>query len=107
MKKYLLSLIITGCFFAAVAQQAVYAKNTDGITVYLSDENENYNYETDKFSKINFNYSTKTKTFTAANAIGKFEGMLNNRVFNIVFINNYLSVSKQLNYSGIKTEIKF
>ena len=83
----------------------IYGNKDASFTLY-EDENENYNYENNKFSKINLTYSAATKMFTASASIGKFEGMLNNRVFKIVLINN-ATVSRQVNYNGNKIGIKF
>jgi alpha-D-xyloside xylohydrolase len=83
----------------------IYGNKDAAFTLY-EDENENYNYETGKFSTINLSYSANTKTFTADAAAGQFEGMINKRVFNIVFISNTATVNKQLNYTGNSVAIK-
>jgi alpha-D-xyloside xylohydrolase len=84
----------------------VYGNKDAAFTLY-EDENENYNYENNKFSTIKFNYTAATKTLTAEAVAGKFEGMLHDRVFNIVLVNNSSATSRVINYSGATTTTKF
>jgi len=81
--------------------------NKDATFTLYEDENENYNYESGKFAKIKLSYIAATKTFTAAAQVGSFDGMLTNRVFNIVFIDNNTTATMQLNYNGKKAKMKF
>jgi alpha-D-xyloside xylohydrolase len=50
------------------------------------DENVNYNYEKGKFAVIPFQYNEKNKTLTIGARTGKFAGMLQSRVFEVVWI---------------------
>jgi alpha-D-xyloside xylohydrolase len=84
----------------------VYGNKDASFTLY-EDENENYNYEEGKFSTIKMNYDAVTKTFTAAALQGKFEGMLTNRIFNVVFVTENKITEKQIKYNGSKAELKF
>lgn len=54
-------------------------------TLY-EDENINYNYEKGIFSLIPFEYSEETKTLTIGKRDGEFPGMLESRIFEIVWI---------------------
>ncbi len=50
------------------------------------DENVNYNYEKNKFSSISFHYNETTQQLVIGERQGSFEGMLQSRVFNIVWV---------------------
>jgi alpha-D-xyloside xylohydrolase len=84
----------------------IYGNKNASFTLY-EDEDENYNYENGKSLKIHLQYNAVSKTFTAADAIGKFEGMLNQRVFKITFLNGNSSLSKEIKYNNKKTTITF
>lgn len=65
----------------------VYAGANGNFTLY-EDEGINYNYEKGKYTTIEFNYSDINKTLTIGNRKGSFNGMLEKRTFNIVYVNN-------------------
>jgi alpha-D-xyloside xylohydrolase len=84
----------------------VYGSKNASFTLY-EDENENYNYEKQKYSTIKFTYNAAAKLITLSAPAGKFEGMINNRVFKIVFVGNTASPrSRLVNYTGKKIAIK-
>ena len=55
--------------------------------VLYEDENDNYDYEQGKYSTIILRWDEALKTFTIKARNGKFPGMLENRTFNIVWVN--------------------
>ena len=63
----------------------VYAGRDGKFTLY-EDEGTNYNYEQGKYATIDFAYDNAHRTLTIGNRKGSFNGMLNNRRFNIVLI---------------------
>jgi alpha-D-xyloside xylohydrolase len=63
----------------------VYTGDNGSFTLY-EDENVNYNYEKGKFSLINLAYNEKNKSLTIEDRVGEFDGMLNERTFEIVWI---------------------
>lgn len=58
----------------------------DGSFKLYEDEGLNYNYEQDKYSVIPMTWSEENKSFTIGDRVGSFEGMQQNRVFNVVFV---------------------
>jgi len=76
------------------------------------DEGDNYNYEKGQYSTINFEWSEKERTLSIDEPHGQFAGMLQKRVFNIIWIDqssgngiNYCKVNKQVKYEGKKLVI--
>ena len=63
----------------------VYTGSDGSFTLY-EDENINYNYEKGIFSLIPFSYNEKEKTLTIEKRQGEFQGMLEVRTFEIVWI---------------------
>lgn len=61
--------------------------------VLYEDENDNYNYEKRIYSLIPIRWNEKTKTLTIEKRQGKFQGMLHERTFNIVFVSQNHGVS--------------
>lgn len=105
--------------------QFVGEKKPDNLTVYVyagkngsfelyEDEGVNYNYEKGQCSKICFTYNDKTRTLTIGNRVGSFNGMLQKRTFNIVYVNKQNATSfdlknqkgKAVIYNGEKLTIK-
>jgi alpha-D-xyloside xylohydrolase len=79
------------------ALQYTSQKRADTITLFVytgknasfdlyEDEDTNYNYEKGSFAIIKMGYDEQAKTFTIYDRKGKFPGMLQKRVFNIVWI---------------------
>jgi alpha-D-xyloside xylohydrolase len=100
-------------------------KKADTITLYIytgkdgsftlyEDEGTNYNYEKGAFSTISFDYNEAAKTVSIGNRKGSFPGMLEQRIFNIIFITpnqpQPLDFEKQSNkkiqYTGKSLSIK-
>jgi len=65
----------------------VYA-GKDGTFELYEDEDVNYNYEKGKYSIVPFSYSEQRRALTIGNRKGSFPGMLKERTFEIVWINN-------------------
>ncbi len=74
----------------------VYAGKDASFTLY-EDEGINYNYEKGMHSEITFSYSETTKSFTVSDRKGSFNGMLKNRLLNIVLINKQKPLGMQFN----------
>ena len=87
----------------------------NGSFVLYEDENDNYNYEKGIFSTITFNWNESEKKLNISDRIGEFPGMLKNRTFNIVLVNerhgNGLEIcpkpDKTIIYDGKKQNINF
>jgi alpha-D-xyloside xylohydrolase len=76
----------------------VYAGKNGSFTLY-EDEGVNYNYEKGKYSMIPFIYNDATRSLIIGTREGSFDGMLNKRTFEVVFVN-------KTNAVGIEKEIK-
>ena len=63
----------------------VYAGRDAQFQLY-EDEGTNYNYEKGQYSTIDIRYNEQEKTLTIGKRNGKFEGMLKERRFNIVYV---------------------
>jgi alpha-D-xyloside xylohydrolase len=100
-------------------------KKADPITLYVytgadgsfnlyEDEGTNYNYEKGAFSNIPVSYNEATKTLTIGDRKGSFDGMLQQRKFNIIWItkNNKTGIDTQrstdqaVNYSGRSVTVR-
>ncbi|MFY9597055.1 MAG: DUF5110 domain-containing protein, partial [Dysgonamonadaceae bacterium] len=58
----------------------------DGSFEFYEDENVNYNYEKGKFAVIPFTYNEKEKKLMIGDREGEFDGMLEFRKFNVIFV---------------------
>jgi alpha-D-xyloside xylohydrolase len=90
----------------------VYGGKNGSFTLY-EDEGVNYNYEKGAFAMIDFNYDEGSKTLEIGDRKGSFEGMLQNRKFNVVLVNQsspkaYDPDAKgiEINYNGTKQTVK-
>ena len=91
----------------------VYTGKNAAFTLY-EDENTNYNYEKEAFSNIPLSYNEVAKTLTIGPREGSFEGMLQKRKFNVIWITKEnakaLDFSQKsnvtVNYKGDKIIIK-
>jgi len=91
----------------------IYTGKDASFTLY-EDEGTNYNYEKGAFATIDFNYNEKSKTLTVENRKGAFPGMLQNRVFNVMWIRKEKPVALDfvqkpdavVHYNGQKKVIK-
>jgi alpha-D-xyloside xylohydrolase len=100
-------------------------KKADPITLYVytgadgsfnlyEDEDTNYNYEKGAFSNIPFTYNESSQTLTIGERKGSFNGMLQQRKFNIVWVtkNNKTGIDTQrstdqtVNYSGRSVTVR-
>ena len=84
----------------------VYAGRNGEFQLY-EDEGTNYNYEKGKFATIDIRYDDASKTVSFGKRLGSFNGMLKNRVFNIVLVTkdnaqplDFNAQGKRINYSG-------
>jgi len=92
----------------------IYEGANGEFTLY-EDENDNYNYEKGLCSTISFFWNEKQKTLTIGKRSGNFTGMLQNREFNIVLVNENKGIAdvltstpqKSIKYNGDKTTINF
>ena len=90
----------------------VYAGKNGTFSLY-EDENVNYNYEKGSFSTIQFTYDNIAKTLSVGDRKGKFTGMVKERNFHFVLIdqNNPVGIDtnlkdlKSIHYTGVKTSI--
>jgi alpha-D-xyloside xylohydrolase len=85
----------------------------DGSFKLYEDEGDNYNYEKGKYAAIEFTYNELSKTLVIGDRKGEFNGMLKNRTFNVVYVNQAnpkafdLKVKgKTVKYNGTKQVIK-
>lgn len=77
------------------------------------DEGDNYNYEKGQYSTIAFTYEQASGTLTIGETVGKFAGMLQDRVFHIVLVSDQDQVGidssqgnrKTVRYRGKATSI--
>lgn len=89
-------------------------KGADGTFTLYEDENDSYNYEKGLYTEIPFAWDDTKSVLIIGDRQGAFPGMLEKRIFNIVFVTvgkgNGVSVcekpDKQVFYSGKKTKIK-
>ena len=76
-------------------------------TLY-EDENDNYNYEQGRFAIVTFKWDDAKHQFSVSDTKGKFDGMLQKRVFNIVLVKGMhgsgnvttVNIDKRINYNG-------
>lgn len=86
----------------------------DGEFILYEDENDNYNYEKGIYSIIRFKWKDQSRTLTIENRSGEFPGMLRNRRFQIVLVDqlkgigveNSLKIDKVVTYKGKEVSIK-
>ncbi len=79
----------------------VYTGADASFTLY-EDEGTNYNYEKGKYATIPFSYDEATGTLTIGDRKGTFNGMLQRRKFNVVFIDRNTSAMKDLKVDGMR-----
>lgn len=92
----------------------VYA-GKDGKFILYEDEGTNYNYEQGKYATIDIAYDDAAKTITIGDRQGSFDGMLQNRRFNIILVKadkaqgvniDKRPVGKMVKYSGKALTVK-
>ena len=90
----------------------VYTGKDASFALY-EDERTNYNYEKGSFSTVTFNYNEKGKTLTVGKREGNFPGMLQNRIFRVVWVTKEKPVNLDFNrkpdavirYNGSKQSV--
>jgi alpha-D-xyloside xylohydrolase len=82
-------------------------RGADGAFTLYEDENDNYNYEKGAYSTIPFDWNEAKRTLTIGDRQGHFPGMLAERTFNVVFVEQNhgtgvepQAVDKVVRYSG-------
>lgn len=85
----------------------------DGTFTLYEDENDNYNYEKGFYSTITFRWNDATRTLSIDDRKRKFPGMLENRKFRIILVDQKsgagdksLKGGKTVNYAGKKVSVK-
>lgn len=81
----------------------VYAGKDGSFTLY-EDEGVNYNYESGEYANITFVYDDAAKTLEIGDRQGDFAGMLKERTFNIVYVNESNPVALDFDTEGIVVE---
>lgn len=92
----------------------VFTGKDAAFTLY-EDENVNYNYEKGAYALIPFTFDNASRTLTIGNRTGSFNGMLQKRIFNIVFVtaqipakvNFETKADQQIIYDGKEIKVKF
>jgi alpha-D-xyloside xylohydrolase len=87
---------------------------TNGNYKLYEDENVNYNYEKGAFSEIEFSYNESEHSLTIGKRKGKFDGMLSERMFRVVWITKDKKCNLQFNnkpdaevsYNGEEQKVK-
>jgi len=90
-------------------------RGADGTFTLYEDENDNYDYEKGIYSTIDFIWQDSNKRLTIGAAKGKYPGMLETRIFNIVLVSRghgagigvAKNFDKVIHYSGKKVIVKF
>jgi alpha-D-xyloside xylohydrolase len=72
----------------------------DGTFELYEDENDNYNYEKGKYASIPFSWNDQLKTLTIGDRRGEFDGMLKQRKFNIVLVNQTTGIGVDISKSS-------
>lgn len=86
----------------------------DGSFILYDDEGENYHYEKGQFSTIELKWNDTDNTLTIGNLVGKYEGIMIDRTFNIILVqpNNGVGImepkafTKSVQYAGKEMQIK-
>jgi alpha-D-xyloside xylohydrolase len=85
----------------------------DGAFTLYEDENDSYDYEKGIYSTIPFSWNDAAQTLTIGDRKGSFPGMLENRMFRVVFVHENHgsgagltpSADKTVQYSGKKITV--
>jgi len=75
----------------------------DGKFTLYEDENTNYNYEKGAYSLIPITFHDASKTLILADRKGKFNGMTENRIFNVVLVTP--SMPGKLKFDGVPDKV--
>jgi alpha-D-xyloside xylohydrolase len=91
----------------------IYPGANGSFTLY-EDENDNYNYEKGIYATINFKWDDSDHQLTIGERKGKFPGMLENRIFNVVIVSKNHGtgtefsdkIDKVIKYGGKEIKVK-
>ena len=75
----------------------------DGTFTLYEDEGDNYNYDQGVFSTITFSWDESRQVLTIGSRQGSFPGMLNSRLFHVVWPDG---TSKDIKYEGEEITVK-
>ena len=89
-------------FFATTASVSVAASGTFEL---YEDEGDNYNYERGEYSIIKFVWNDKAQQLAIQQRNGSFKGMLQNRTFKVIRVDNGKSTDVQYNGEEISVKI--
>ena len=89
-------------------------RGANGEFVLYEDENDNYNYEKGMYSTISFSWNEKQRTLTIGPRNGSYSGMIAERKFNLVLVDETKGTGiqssggfdKTVRYSGKKMVVK-
>jgi alpha-D-xyloside xylohydrolase len=76
----------------------------DATFTLYEDEGDNYNYEQGKYTTIQMQWNDSRRTLTIGNRQGNYDGMLTNRVFNVVLPDG---TKHSVTYIGKEVTAKF
>ena len=76
----------------------------DGTFTLYEDEGDNYNYEEGKYTTIQMQWDDSRRTLSIGERQGKYDGMLTNRIFNVVLPDGMKQADT---YIGTETSVKF
>ena len=76
----------------------------DGTFTLYEDEGDNYNYEKGKYTIILMQWNDSRRTLTIGDRQGNYDGMLTNRIFNVVLPDG---TKQAVTYIGTETSVKF
>ncbi len=86
----------------------------DATFTLYEDDGESYDYEEGKYSTIKFQWNDKAKRLTIHTRVGEFEGMINQRIFKIVIVDENTPAFgvpatnvKEITYTGKKINLKW
>lgn len=82
-------------------------KGADGSFVLYEDENDNYNYEKGFYTTIEFQWNEAKERLTISNRNGSFNGMLNQRRFDVLCISSQGIERKSVDYTGKRLHVDF
>ena len=89
-------------------------RGANGEFVLYEDENDNYNYEKGMYSTISFSWNEKQRTLTIGPRNGSYSGMIAERKFNLVLVDETKGTGiessgkfdKTVTYSGKKMAVR-
>jgi alpha-D-xyloside xylohydrolase len=90
-------------------------RGADGVFVLYEDENDNYNYEKGMYSTIRFRWNERQRSLTIEDRQGTFPGMLDNRKFKLVFVDEQkgigiehtLTPDRTISYTGKRQTVRY